>query len=116
MNNYLGEITTQNITMQRGDSKSYTITLKDGDGVQIPFTTGDSVFFTAKLDLSEETPDISVEVTTFIDGSAIIYLVPSATDSLAPDTYNYDIQWNTGTDKYTIIKGFLRIEEDVTRD
>ena len=116
MNDYLGETTTQNITMPRGDSRAYTVTLKDEAGVQIPFTAGDSVFFTAKLDLSVEVPDVLIEVTTFTDDSAVIHFVPSDTDSLDPGVYAYDIQWNTGTDKYTIIKGFLNIEEDVTRD
>lgn len=113
---YLGQITEQNIVMQRGDSKSFTVILKDSNGTQIDIESGDSIFFTAKLDRSQETPDIEKEVNAFTDGTAIVYLTPSDTNDLDPLTYYYDIQWNTGTDKYTVIRGKLKIEEDVTRE
>lgn len=113
---YLGEITEQNFVMQRGDSKSWTITLNDANGDQIVLTTGDEIVFTAKKLKTQETPDIEKSVTTFNDGSAIVYLVPADTDDLDVATYQYDMQWNHSTDKYTVLKGKLKIEEDVTRD
>lgn len=113
---FRGETTEVNFVMQRGDSKTYTLHLTDSAGDQIAITNGDVVYFTAKQNLSSSEADIEIEVTTFSAGDAQIDLVPSDTDSLTPGTYLYDIQWNTGSDKYTVLKGKLKIEEDVTRE
>lgn len=113
---YLGEITEQGLIMQRGDSRSLTLALVNG-GTPVTLTQGtDVVIFTAKLSKTQTTADITKTISTFTDGKAVIYLEPDDTDDLDVATYQYDIQWNHNSDKYTVLKGKLKIEEDVTRD
>lgn len=87
-------ITGTDISMVRGDSESLTIRLIEEDGTtQFDFESGDTVYFTVREALGSTTTTIQKVVTGFLDGVAVIELVPSDTNNLFFRTYVYDIQW-----------------------
>lgn len=92
------------ITLVRGDSDTITVAMSDTDGVAIPFETGDTLYFTVKIDTSTTAKVFQKTITSFTDGVATISIVPSDTSSLSYGTYVYDIQWtqDDGT-KTTIV-------------
>jgi hypothetical protein len=103
------------LIITRGDSCALTLK-KMSDGEQVDFENGESFIFSAKSKLKQPTYDIQSETFNVIDGEAIIYLTPEDT-RIREGEYFYDIQYtdlNEGV--YTIVKGNLTIDWDVTRD
>jgi len=86
-----------NIRLIRGDSKTYDITIKDGDGVAIDIT-GYTIFFTVKTsidnNLTDTTAVIKKTITSHInptEGKTQISLTEDDTN-IEPCVYYYDIQ------------------------
>lgn len=111
------------LEMTRGDSKTYTLTMKDGSGN--PYCLKNwAVFFTLKTNVCLDDSEASLQkiVTTFADttagtsGVAAIELLPADTASLEAREYDFDIAVTTAAGKnYTIMKGKLDLQYDVTR-
>jgi len=111
------------LEMTRGDSKTFTITIKDGSGV--PYCIKNwVVFFTLKtnIDLPDSEASLQKIITTFADttsgtsGVAEIDLLPSDTAGLEAREYDFDIAVTTNDNKvYTIMKGKLDLLYDITR-
>lgn len=111
------------LEMTRGDSKTFTLTIKDGSGN--PYCLKNwSVFFTLKTNIALDDADASLQkiVTTFADttsgtsGVAEIELAPADTMNLEAREYDFDIAVTTAAGKnYTIMKGKLDLLYDVTR-
>lgn len=105
-----------NISMIRGDSESFAVNAIDGDGVQLPFEFGDTIYFTVKDNVSTEEKRIQKVITTFVDGEASIEILPEDTKNLYVREYVYDIQWNKadGTVRTIILPSSFIIKGEVT--
>lgn len=104
------------IYMTRGDYESITVSLKDTDDEPIPFNIGDTVYFTVKTDARTSVKILQKTITSFVDGNAVISILPSDTASLNYGTYLYDIQWSRadGFKRTIITPSKFVIENEVT--
>lgn len=105
-----------NLSMTRGDSEVITVEMRDESGVQIPFSSGDTVYFTIKTDANTSTKILQKTITTFTSGMADISIIPTDTSSLSYGKYYYDIQWNKadGTKKTIVLPSEFLITSEVT--
>lgn len=111
------------LSLVRGDSQDYTITIKNSSGV--PYCLKNwKIYFTLKTnyDLPDSQASLQKTVTTFADttsgtsGVAVISLDPTDTVNLEPGEYDFDIQAVTSENKnYTLMRGKYQVEYDVTR-
>lgn len=102
------------ITINRGDSCYFTVIKQNEEGTKINFDIGDELTFSAKKTLKQENYDIQVISTDLNDGEITIQLLPEHTN-IALGQYLYDIQYkDIYNDIYTLSKGTLNIEWDVT--
>jgi hypothetical protein len=111
------------LSLTRGDSQTYTVTFKRADG-SLYCLKNWAVFFTLKTqyDLPDSQASLQKIVTTFADttagtsGVATISLNPADTVDLIPGEYDFDIAVRTAANEtYTVMKGKLDLEYDVTR-
>jgi len=117
-------MTDQDLSIYRGDSKTWTLTFKDSNGAAINLT-GYTIFFTVKtqttyVDASSDTSaSISKTITVHTNptlGLSSLVLAPSDTSSLTPTKYRYDMQLKDGSSNIlTVITGNFEILADVTR-
>ena len=111
------------LSLVRGDSQDYTLTIKNSSGV--PYCLKNwKIYFTLKTnyDLPDSQASLQKTVTTFADttsgtsGIAVISLDPTDTVNLEPGEYDFDIQAVTSENKnYTLMRGKYQVEYDVTR-
>jgi hypothetical protein len=111
------------LSLVRGDSQDYTLTIKNSSGV--PYCLKNwKIYFTLKTnyDLPDSQASLQKTVTTFADttsgtsGVAVITLDPTDTVNLDPGEYDFDIQAVTSENKnYTLMRGKFQVEYDVTR-
>lgn len=109
------EISGSNITMINEDSETITVSCVDVSGDPSAFVEGDTVRFTVKKFTSDAAPTIEKTVTEFVDGVAIIELIPSDTIGLS-GCYTYDVQLDRvdGTVTTIIKPATLTIQRGVT--
>lgn len=81
-----------NITMIRGDTEAFNVTLQDEDGAKVDLVVGDTVYFTVKTSINTHIKILQKVVTEFVDGVAQIKIEPQDTKELKFDTYVYDVQ------------------------
>ena len=103
----------ENITMVSGDTLSFNVIIRDKSGEAV---TVNAATFKAKnnLDTSSEV-SISKSLGSGItqDGDTLtVRLDPSDTISLVGFFY-YDMDITVGTDRFTLLRGMLQIEQDV---
>lgn len=111
------------LSLVRGNDKTYTLTIKHADGT--PYCLKDWVIiFTVKksYDLPDASASIQKIVTTFSDttsgttGVAEIPLVHSDSINIETGEYDFDIQATTSdSETYTIMRGKYEIEYNVTK-
>lgn len=112
--------------MTRGDTKSFTITLTDDDGLPLD-VTGMSLIFTVKRSRFDADADavISKEVDDGIvvddptTGEAVLTIEPGDTSGLAARTHRlfYDVQVVDGAGVViTPLSDILEIQPDVTQE
>lgn len=111
------------LSQVRGDSQTYTVRFKHGDGT--PYCIKNwAVTFTLKTnyELPDAQASLQKTVTTFADstsgttGVAIIHIDPTDTVNLDAGEYDFDIQVCTSDSKiYTVLRGKYELEYDVTR-
>lgn len=82
----------KNMSMIRGDSESITVSCSDTNGNLIPLVSGDKIYFTVKEDEYRTEKIFQKIITEFIDGKAVINIIPTDTKNLKFKTYKYDIQ------------------------
>ena len=103
------------LTMMRGDSKTYTVTISDSAGDPYDLT-GASVWFTVD-DLFEKTLADGIAVTAPLTGVAVVTIDPEDTEDARDyrSSYRYDVQVKLadGTVK-TPIRGLFVLTPDVT--
>lgn len=80
------------INMFKGDTGSFTLNITK-NAVPYEFVTGDIVSFLVKRTLDQLTYDIEKEVTTFVDGAAVIAIDPADTVDLIVGPYFYSIKY-----------------------
>ena len=113
------------LSMYRGDNKTWTLTFKDGNGTAIDIT-GYTIFFTVKnqnayVDSTSDTTDGLVQKTIVnhtspSTGVSVLNIVPADTSSLSPTTYKYDMQLKDDSGSIlTFIEGNFEVLADVTR-
>jgi hypothetical protein len=94
------------LSLVRGDSQDYTLTIKNSSGV--PYCLKNwKIYFTLKTnyDLPDSQASLQKTVTTFADttsgtsGVAVISLDPTDTVNLEPGEYDFDIQAVTSENK-----------------
>jgi hypothetical protein len=114
------------LTLTRGDTRTYTVTFKKADGS--PYNIKNwAVFFTVKSNYSLPDTSASIQkiITAFSDttsgtsGAAVIPIVRADTINLDIGEYDFDIKVFTagtaaGTSAYTVMKGKLNLEYNVT--
>ena len=104
----------KDLTINQGDSCYLNITKEDENGEKINFETGEVVKFSAKKNLKQKEYDIESANATLVNGEMIIELTPEQTN-IALGDYYYDIQYvNLAKDVYTLVKGTLTIDWDVS--
>lgn len=112
------------LTIYRGDSKTWNLTFTDAAGTAIDIT-GYTIFFTVKKKNSytNDTVDTDAIVqknitvhTNPTGGISQLTLQPSDTNTIVPAIYVYDMQLkDSGGTILTFIKGLFTITADVTR-
>ena len=91
------------IEITRGDSATYVAVVMQ-DGEIVPFSAGDTVYFTVKTSVSTAEKLIQKIITEFDDdGRAIINIEPEDTKNLAYKRYVYDVQHTSAEGKVTTI-------------
>lgn len=104
----------KNLTINQGDSCYITVIKEDAEGNKINFEETDVVKMSVKRNLNQKDYDIQSADATLKDGEMIIELTPEQTNIRTGDYY-YDIEYVDGNlDKYTLVKGTLTIDWDVT--
>ena len=110
----------QDLSLIRGDTATYTITIVDSDSVAVDIT-GWIVWMTIKENFSDTDLQAKVqkEVTVHTNptgGITTITIAASDTASLDGGTYKYDIQFKKlDATIETVLYGDFVISEDVTR-
>lgn len=106
--------------LYRGDSREYSLSFTDSQGVKIDIT-GWKVYFTLKKNEVDGDSNASVkkDVTEHeapTEGKTKIVLASADTDNLEPGEYHYDIQVKTANGSImTVAKGRMAIKVDITR-
>ena len=99
------------ITMTRGDTMSFGIEI---EGLDQDLETA---FLTCKKN-HDEAPAFqkSLEdgITKQETGKYVVRVAPEDTENLEPGKYYYDLEIGVNGDRFTILKGVLEIERDVT--
>ena len=106
------QMTDQNITMVSGDTLSFNVIVKDGNGDPV---TVDGATFRAKKNLEDSSISISKSLGSGItqdDGVLTVRLAPADTSSLVGFFY-YDMDITVDSDRFTLLRGMLQIEYDV---
>lgn len=100
------------LEMIRGDSETLTYWNEDELGVA-PLVTGDTVYFTVKIANTETAKQFQKVITTFVDGKAIVNILPADTKNLEFGRYVYDFQVNfaNGDVKTPVIGQFVLLGE-----
>ena len=100
------------IKMVRGDTLAF--------GIEITDLTDDldSVYFTCKRNATDEEyifqKSLDDGVTKIDDGKYKVRVAPEDTENVEARDYYYDLQIGITNEIYTVIKGKLKIEQDVT--
>lgn len=117
---------TNEMTIYKGDNKSWQVTVEDQDDVAVDVTSAE-VVFTVRTALGDSTAQIErknvaaggsvdeIEMTDPTNGIFKIHIVPANTSSLTKGAYVYDIQVTVSSKVYTIIRSTFTISEDVTK-
>lgn len=102
----------------KGDTDTFTVSCVDEDGVALPFVYGDRVFFTVKASKNTAEKVLQKIVGTFVDGKAIVDILPADTGSLRSMIYVYDVQYSmaNGVVKTLVPPSKFVLEGEVTYD
>ena len=108
------QMENENITMIRGDTLGFNVEVTDEDGNAV---TVDYADFTCKKLAANNKSVFHKSLGDGIrqqDGLLTVRVAPEDTHEVDAGRYFYDLCIGVGNDKYTIMKGVLNIEQDVT--
>ena len=109
---------SNDLTIYRGDDKTWTLAFTDSTGTAIDIT-GYTIYFTVKINSNDidDNAVITKDITSHTDpteGETEIVLTNSDTD-LPIKKYWYDIQMKDGSDKITtVLEGRFIVVQDIT--
>lgn len=104
----------ENITMTRGDTVAFNAEILDDKGNVVIV---DSADFTCKKRVAESENVFHKTLGAGIqqaEGLLTVRIAPEDTQEIDAGRYFYDFCLGIGNDKYTVMKGVLSIEQDVT--
>jgi hypothetical protein len=99
------------VTMTRGDTMSFGMELEGLD------QDLDTAFLTCRKSHTEPPvfqKSIGDGITKVDEGQYVVRVAPEDTEGLEAGKYYYDLEIGVNGDVYTILKGILEIEQDVT--
>lgn len=111
------------ISLFRGDDKTYRLTVTDKQYEPINLSTYNVLTFTVKVEGDDPIPliqkksTISGEIDIVVDpvNQCLIYLEPEDTATLCPGDYVYDVEGIDASAKTrTLVKAVFTVEQDVT--
>lgn len=101
-----------NLCMVRGDTLAFSFEVEGID-------TLDTAYFSCKANADDEN---YVFQKSLIDGISLVEtgkyrvrVAPTDTKDIEVGSYYYDLEIGVNSDIYTILKGVLKVEQDVTR-
>lgn len=106
-----------NLCVTRGDTKSYTITVKDEQGNSL-LEPGTKLWFTVKRGYNDADADALIALTYPISSSLADYTITLDNNQTELDlgSYYFDIQFMKATGEiYTPVKGKFNVTYDVTK-
>lgn len=105
----------QNITMTKGDTLSFGVQCEDQEGEPIEF---DTAYFTCKKNPSDIgnifKKSLDNGITYNDEGAYIVRVAPEDTAQAEIGRYYYDLEVGVGDDIFTILKGILEVEQDIS--
>jgi hypothetical protein len=110
----------ENVSMVRGDTMSFGLQVQFDDGVQ-PL---DTAYFTCKANYSDINPvfqkslDDGIDIVSS-DTDSVIYRIrvaPEDTKYIEPKNYYYDFQIGINHDIFTVLRGILKVDMDITEE
>lgn len=106
-----------NLSMVRGDTMTFGVELKDENG-DIFTQDLESAYFTCKSSYDAQTAvfqkDLNIGITKQSTGKYVVRVAPTDTEGIEAGKYYYDFEIGVNSDKFTVLKGVLTIENDVT--
>lgn len=106
-----------NLKMVRGDTMTFGIELEGDDG-QVFEQDLESAFFTCKTSYDADQPvfqkSLSNGITKVATGQYVVRVAPTDTEGIEAGNYYYDFEIGLNSDIFTVLKGVLTIENDVT--
>ena len=99
------------VTMARGDTVSFGMEIEGLD------QDLDTAFLTCRKNFTEAPvfqKSLGDGITKQDTGLYVVRIAPGDTEGLQVGKYYYDLELGVNGDKFTILKGILEIEQDVT--
>lgn len=109
-------VSGQKMSMIRGDTESFTVSIQNEAGEKIALQNGDKIYFTVKTSPKVEEKILQKLIESFNDGNAEIFIEHNDTKDLPTGDYVYDIQWTKADESVTTIipPNVFEIAEEVT--
>jgi hypothetical protein len=107
-------MTDENITMVKGDTLSFNVSIKDDEGNPV---TVDTAYFLCTAAPASQTYIFYKSLGDGItqeDGVLTVRVSPSDTGNKYAGIYYYDLQIGIDGDIYTLLRGLLTLEQDIT--
>lgn len=102
-----------NLNMVRGDTLAFGFEVEGVDQI-------DTAFFSCKINADDDEyvfqKSFHDGITDAGDGQYRVRVAPSDTEDVEVGSYYYDLEIGVNEDIYTILKGRLKIEQDITRE
>ena len=98
------------VTMTRGDTMSFNMEIEGLDDL-------DTAYLTCRRNHTEAPvfqKSLGNGITKQGDGLYCVRIAPEDTKDLEPAKYYYDLELGANGDRFTILKGVLELERDVT--
>lgn len=106
---------TENLTMVKGDTKSFGFELSDDQSGSITLNTA---YFSCKKNYEDADyvfqKSLNNGITSVGNNQFVVRVAPEDTQLLDPGQYYYDLQIGVNSDIYTIVRGILEIVPEVT--
>ena len=111
----MATITETNLNMIRGDTLAFAVEIDGLEG-----QTLSSAYFSVKADASDTEYTLQKSLSDGISeveaGKYRVRVAPEDTANVEPGTYRYDLQIGANGDIFTVLRGKLKIVEDITRE